>query len=237
MAAVTTTSALALRASVPAPLRDMLFGPPCTGTVLARFPTAVYVAVPRAFGLLAVLARDAVRLPCGLQLPQPRLDLPLDDVQVGAGLVRVGTAEIRPGRVVSMRVAPRAAAASALVREAAQEVDRVDIEIGLLGRGPGLTPWGDDVLAGYLAGAAAYALEIGELRAEIASAAPARTTTLSSALLQHAAAGETIPQIDGLLDALDGRRPLATALAELRAVGHTSGAGLAAGVVAAAVAA
>jgi hypothetical protein len=237
MAAVTTTSAVVLGASVPARLGDMLVGPPCTGTVLARFSTALYVAVPRGFGLLAVLARDAVRLPCGLQLSQPLVNLPSSDVQVGAGVVRVGTAEIRPGRVVSMRVARRAAPVSALVRQAAQAVDRVDIDVGLLGRGPGLTPWGDDVLAGYLAGAAAYGLEVDELQTDVAAQAPGRTTTLSSALLRHAAAGETIPQVEGLIDALVGRRPLTRALAQLREVGHTSGAGLAAGVVAAAVAA
>jgi hypothetical protein len=116
-------------------------------------------------------------------------------------------------------------------------VDSVDIDVDLLGRGPGLTPWGDDVLAGYLAGAAAYALEVDQLRTDVAAQAPERTTTLSSALLRHAAEGETIPQVEALIDALGGRRPLGTALAELHEVGHTSGAGLAAGVVAAAVAA
>ena len=59
---------------------------------------------------------------------------------------------------------------------------------------------------------------------------------MSAALLRHAAAGETIPQVNALLDALAGRRPLDRALAELHAVGHTSGAALAAGVITAAAA-
>jgi Protein of unknown function (DUF2877) len=66
---------------------------------------------------------------------------------------------------------------------------------GLLGRGPGLTPSGDDVLAGYLTGAAAFGLDAAALRQAIADLAPARTTTLSAALLWHAARGECIDEL------------------------------------------
>ncbi len=237
MATVTTTSAVALRASGPARMRDLLAGPSCAGTVLARFPAALYLAVPRGFGVLAVLARGALRLPCGLQLPGALPELAPDDVLVGHGAIRVGAVEIVPGRIVSVRVARRPVPAPAVVRQARRAVDRVDIDERLLGRGPGLTPSGDDVLAGYLAGAAAYGLPADALRAFVHANAVRRTTTLSAALLRHAAAGEAIPQISGLLDALGGRRPLGGALAELVAVGHTSGAALASGVVAAAVSA
>jgi hypothetical protein len=224
---------------VPAGVRDLLTGPACSGTVLAHFPTALYVAVPRGFGVIAVLSSTAVRLPCGLQLTAPQLDLPADpgDVVVGNGAIRVGPVEIGAGRTVSMGVARRPDPSPALVRQAQRSVDPVEVDERLLGRGPGLTPSGDDVLAGYLVGAAAYGLPADELRALVHSQAHRRTTTLSAALLRHAALGEAIPQVAGLLDALGGGRGLDRALAELLAVGHTSGAALAGGVLAAADAA
>ncbi|HEY7046546.1 MAG TPA: DUF2877 domain-containing protein [Jatrophihabitantaceae bacterium] len=234
MATVTTMSPVALRASVPAGMREVLTGPVCTGTVLARFATAWYVAVPQGFGLLAVLARSAIRLPCGLGVPHERLALPPGEVLVGAGAVRVGPAEIRAGRVVSLRVARRGAPRPEPLRRASAAVGRADVDEGLLGRGAGLTPEGDDVLAGYLVGAAAYGLPADDLRAFVHAQASRRTTTLSAALLRHAAAGEAIPQVAGLLDALGGRCPVDRALAALLAVGHTSGTALARGLLAAA---
>jgi len=238
MATVTTTPIVAFRASVPARIRQALSGRPCYGRVLGRFPSAVYVAVPHAFGVIAVLSRDAVRLPCGLAVQASNLDLPGDAV-VGDGVLRFGRIAIRPGRVVSAVVGRRPAPLRTRVRAAQAAVDPADISCPrrLLGNGAGLTPQGDDVLAGYLAGAAAYGLPADDVRALVDGEAASRTTTLSAALLRHAAVGEAIPQVDGLLDALDGRRPLDLALAELFAVGHTSGAALASGVVAAALAA
>jgi hypothetical protein len=238
MATVTTTPAVAFRASVPIRMWQALSGPPCRGRVLGRFPSAVYVAVPHAFGVIAVLGRDAVRLPCGLAVAARELDLPGDAV-MGDGALRFGPIAIRPGRVVSTSVGRRPTPLPDRVRAAQAAVDPADLSrpSRLLGRGDGLTPQGDDVLAGYLAGAAAYGVPADDVRALVDAEAASRTTTLSAALLRHAAAGEAIPQVHGLLDALDGRRPLDPALAELFAVGHTSGAALASGVVAAALAA
>jgi hypothetical protein len=238
MATVTTMPTVAFRASVPIRMQHALAGRPCHGRVLVRFPSAVYVAVPHAFGLIAVLGRDAVRLPCGLAVAAANLHLP-GDVIVGGGALRFGPVTIRPGRVVSTSVGRRRAPLQTRVRAAQAAVDPVDLTSPrrLLGSGPGLTPEGDDVLAGYLAGAAAYGVPADDVRALVHTEAASRTTTLSAALLRHAAVGEAIPQVGGLLDALAGRRPLDPALAELFAVGHTSGAALASGVIAAAVAA
>src|SRR5262245_29046727 len=130
MATETTMSPGAFRASVPAGIRDVLAGPVCTGTVLARFPTAWYVAVPRGLGPIAVLARTAVRLPCGLALARERLGRPPGDVLVGAGAVRVGPVEILPGRVVSLRVARRGAPWSEPLRRASAAVGRADVDEG-----------------------------------------------------------------------------------------------------------
>ena len=217
-------------------IRDAIAGGPVEATVLGRFPASLYVAVPRAFGVLAILSPAAVRLPCGVQVLDRQL--PVGDVVVGDGTVRVGSVVIRAGRVVSARVARRPVPRQ--LAEVQRVVAPVDIDAGLLGRGPGLTPSGDDVLAGYLVGATAYGSTdqaADDVRRLVESQAAQCTTTLSAALLRHAAAGETIPQVSGLLDALggsEGRHSLDRALADLYAVGHTSGAALASGVVAAA---
>jgi hypothetical protein len=239
MATATTMSRAALRASAPTRQRGMIAGPDLPGTVLGRFPSAIYIHVPAGFGVIALLTRDAVRVPCGLQLPSSSGEFPLDrlagPVRVGGGALRIGTAEITVGRFVSVSV-PRLPAP----RRFDSDID-IDVDVAhperLLGLGSGLTPSGDDVLAGYLVGAAAYGLPVEELRTFVRAEAPRRTTTLSAALLRHAAAGEAIPQVCRLLLALDDGIGTDDALAGLLRVGHTSGAALAAGVLAAARAA
>jgi hypothetical protein len=111
--------------------------------------------------------------------------------------------------------------------------------MSLLGAGPGLTPSGDDVLAGFLAGAAAFGIDASALREAIAVLAPARTTALSAALLWHAARGECIDELAGLAAVLTSQQPRGPELAgpavsRLMSVGHTSGAALALGLVTAA---
>ena len=114
---------------------------------------------------------------------------------------------------------------------------------GLLGRGPGLTPAGDDVLAGFLVGALAFGLDAGAIRAAVAALAPLRTTDLSAALLWYAARGECIDEVAVVVAVLCRRsaqadhRYASAALDRLLSVGHTSGAALASGLVAAAQAA
>ena len=109
----------------------------------------------------------------------------------------------------------------------------------LLGSGPGLTPSGDDMLAGFLVGAAAFGIDAAALREATAVLAPARTTALSAALLWHAARGECIDELASLAVVLtsQGRcRPdeAGRAVSRLLSVGHTSGAALALGLVTAA---
>jgi hypothetical protein len=105
----------------------------------------------------------------------------------------------------------------------------------LLGRGSGLTPTGDDVLAGALVTLAAFAPRAAApLAIAVTEAAGAATTAVSAALLRHAARGECIPQLAGLLAAVAGGRDaggLARAAGALLAVGHCSGAGLVHGVI------
>lgn len=112
----------------------------------------------------------------------------------------------------------------------------------LLGLGPGLTPSGDDVLAGTLSagmtlltamGAAGgrHAAVLRAVAAEVVVAAPRRTTALSASLLAHAARREMAAPASDLVVALAGRGDIDGCLRRLLGVGHTSGRDLAIGVV------
>jgi hypothetical protein len=97
----------------------------------------------------------------------------------------------------------------------------------LVGRGPGLTPLGDDVLAGWLVTRVAA----GAPDAAVADAVRRHrgaTTALSSTLLDCALRGEALPELRAWLTALGtaGEPPAAEALV---GVGATSGSGLLAG--------
>lgn len=119
-------------------------------------------------------------------------------------------------------------AVALLARDLVAGVPLAPAVTALLGRGPGLTPLGDDVLAGALVALVATgAPAAGRLAAETLPRAPHRTTFVSAALLHHAARGECVPELAAFIAGTPG-----AAQALLR-VGHTSGAGLAHGVRAA----
>jgi hypothetical protein len=113
----------------------------------------------------------------------------------------------------------------------------------LLGRGPGLTPAGDDLLAGLLAAVAPLAAATGlgpsttileavsATAASVAATAPAATTALSASLLRHAAASEVAAPAAALLAAMTGRGAVVAALDRLLDVGSTSGRDLALGLL------
>jgi hypothetical protein len=102
----------------------------------------------------------------------------------------------------------------------------------LVGAGPGLTPTGDDVLAGALV--AAYATEDARLdhwrSATRAALRTRRTTAVSRGLLHHALDGWATTEVADFVTGVCGGRPDAS-LRRLLAVGHSSGAALAAGVL------
>ena len=103
----------------------------------------------------------------------------------------------------------------------------------LQGRGAGLTPSGDDVLAGILLVGAINPACRGVLDRLARSA---RTTALSCAYLRWAAAGQSIQPVHALLDAAAAcdREGMRRAARSLAAVGATSGRALVAGVALAA---
>ena len=107
-----------------------------------------------------------------------------------------------------------------------------DAAIDVLGLGCGLTPAGDDIVAGALAVLAVTGRLDDSVRAAIETQSRTRTTSLSSALVAAAGRGEMIPQAARLLKAVaagEPREQVDTAARELFAVGSTSGHDLAAG--------
>jgi hypothetical protein len=112
--------------------------------------------------------------------------------------------------------------------------------VSLLGRGPGLTPSGDDVVCGILAGLtwqveadSLYPQLVATLAQAVNAVAATRTNRISAALLRHAATGLLYaPAMDlgAALLAGDSAAAYDAALC-LLAIGHTSGADLAVGIL------
>ena len=110
----------------------------------------------------------------------------------------------------------------------------------LLGKGPGLTPEGDDYLAGAMAGTRllAEALRrdrttalIAGVSVPLAKLADARTTSFSASLIHSALRGQVAEPAGGLLRALTGRGDVESSHQSLLSIGHSSGPALAAGIV------
>lgn len=236
-----------LPAAVSALVADILRAPSQMARVLGVFPTAVYLGLSRHDTVLPVLARDAVALPTGIRLGVGSHELswpvrPGDAVEVGARRVRLASVTIHVARTWSP---PRVTAAppeavplrldrpSPLRSRVADVVRCTDAVDTLVGLGPGLTPSGDDALCGaLLALRAAASARLGHVRQGVGDRLD-RTTSLSASLLRAAMEGYAVPCVVRLASALAaGDRPTAeAALAEVLAIGHSSGADIVAGLL------
>lgn len=110
---------------------------------------------------------------------------------------------------------------------------------GLLGKGPGLTPEGDDIIVGALAsyrllgratGLAANGF-LANVERSLVPTARRRTTRLSASLIGHALHGEVADALGRLMRAFAGRAELIPAVRALSALGHSSGPAMAFGAV------
>ena len=251
-------------AAGPALVRDLISGPVRPVDVLGRFATAVYLRLAGG-EVIALLSSDAVRLPIGLILPTSSREIPLTclngPVAVGSGAVHTGSWSCRVSRLVSLRAPaaltpdryacehlqrrladfeaadPELRLPDALLEVAHSPDVAADVVERLLWVGPGLTPAGDDVLAGLLVGLWSFGHRAEPLRLTVLAGLATGTTDLSAALLRCAARGESIPQVNQLLRTMSGSAWLGRvdhAMDDLVRVGHTSGTALATGVLAAA---
>lgn len=206
------TQPRALPASAPARVAARLrAAPDGPRAVLHAGPDALYVDLDgRALG---VVGRHAWQVPCALRTS---LDV-LPDVsraQVVGGVLHLDGRPVVVGRVVRTEVAVRPLELATTALDAA----------ALVGSGDGLTPYGDDVVCGYLAAHRAAGRATTILDAEVTRLLP-RTTLLSATLIECALRGEVLPEVADLLTAW-GTPAARDAEAALLRVGSSSGAGL-----------
>ena len=181
-------------------------------TVLHAGPDAVYVDLDG--WALGVVSARATQVPCALRSRASTLP-DVDACRVEGGVLHLDATPVVVGRLVATGV-PRAD-----VHLASQAPPSPG---DLVGHGDGLTPYGDDVLCGWLAIHRAAGVPTPALDDEIRRLLP-RTTKLSATLLDCAMRGEVLPEFAAYVASLGTERQT-DAEATLSAVGHTSGAGL-----------
>jgi hypothetical protein len=187
-----------------------------------RGPDAVYLDVGG--WCVGVVGTRATAVPCAVRTSLDTLP-DVSSAEVRDGVLHLDATPLVIGRIVDVHVPP-------LVEEVAQRPSRNlrsegtrSIDVGeLVGSGDGLTPYGDDVLCGWLAVHRAAGIATPEVDAEV-RAHLGRTTLLSATLLDCALHGEVVPEFAAFLTALDGPDEESCA-ATLEAVGHSSGRGL-----------
>ena len=173
--------------------------------VLHRGPDAVYVDISG--WCVGVVGTRATAVPCALR---SRLDRVPDvaAASVRGGVLHLDDVPVVVGRLVDVRV-PRLPLTG--------RPGPVDVS-ALVGRGDGLTPYGDDVLCGWLAVTRGAGIETPAVDAQVRSLA-ATTTLLSATLLECAMAGEVVPEFAAWLA---GTGPVEA----VERIGHSSGRGL-----------
>ncbi|MGI8418613.1 MAG: DUF2877 domain-containing protein, partial [Nakamurella sp.] len=219
--------------------------------------------------IVSLLSQQASGVPNGVRLQMSAAELPFAALQPGAPAT-IGAREIVLGDVVyrlartwHTAVSPIRPCGAALdtvadrlaMTQLGVPADRVatlsaGLAVGdpdaavrrLIGLGTGLTPGGDDMLAGLLVGlrASGKAVLLQQVRHTVGAdwaATAERTTSISVDLLRLAAAGHAATETLALLTAIHRtprplhHGPLHAAIDKLLAVGHTSGADLATGLL------
>jgi hypothetical protein len=192
--------------------------------------------------VLTVCTPDAVRLPDAVVT----MTLPPSEVCAGDGRLQAAAATWRvarwwrPPAPRGLPVPPRSGRPVPDLPEGALPPGRLPaptydglVPADLLGAGAGLTPAGDDILAGALV--TAHATGDPRLdawtRAIRAALATRTTTAVSRGMLHQALRGYATPQLAACLDPVCRGLDPAAAVADLLAVGHSSGAALWFGVV------
>ena len=229
-------------------------------TTLGAFPTARYLQLPGG-EVIAVLSADAVALPIGIVLDRPASALRLDTLDaafsIESGLLHWDRSpiELTGDRDTMLRFAgePNPAAVAWCRRRLDHSVSADDLAAAsllstapdaavarLLGGGPGLTPAGDDLLCGALAGTRLFgrvAVPLVRIVRRQLAERPRATTALSRQLLLQACDAAGVPQLQRLADSLcgpasAGSSELHRSFGALSAIGHSSGPALAAGLLA-----
>ncbi len=197
---------------------------------------------------VGVIASTAVRVPCALRAAIDSLSgiVPGDPISayLEGGTLHVGGRPLSIGRLeatyvprfdtgavfgtkaysVTVQATPPATVAEFAAAHLSRGRIDADTAAHLIGRGDGLTPLGDDVLAGWLALHRAAGVPTDDVD-DVVRRFASRTTLLSATLLDCAVHGEVIPEYAAWVRALGTPDAPARARA-LRTVGASSGAGL-----------
>ena len=207
---------------------------PGRGRVVAVYRRAAYLRLDNGIvGLVdALVAAGPLHVRCAV-LPRLRDGMPVasDGTRLTGGdwAVRIDAPVWRgelpePGSLDGDHERPVAVAP--VVEELVQDGRLEDLAGAVGGRGPGLTPAGDDLLAGVLVVAAAL---WGPSERLDALAARVATTEIARAFLVWAARGQCVAPVHDWLAAVAARRYVGRATEALVAVGASSGAHLATG--------
>ncbi|MDJ0924435.1 MAG: DUF2877 domain-containing protein [Acidimicrobiia bacterium] len=238
---------------------------PRTAEVLGTSAYAVWLRLEDA--VIVVSTRDATRLPNAVEIAADAADAVLQPVQhgaeveIGQGRITLGDVTVVARRWWDPRPALPALTAAQLEEALAylpSSVPGIDPEglhealhnlsptqllataKTLLGKGSGLTPEGDDYVAGSLAALRLFGEALQLAQAErllnrvshpLTKLADVRTTTFSAALIRYGLRGQVAEPAGRLIRALAGRGDIGGAHTRLQDVGHSSGPALAAGIV------
>ena len=204
--------------------------------------------------------KETVRLPNTVELAVDHLGRWVsndDAVVVGGGIITVGLLTVSPRRWFDPQPILSKCSSVQLAKNVTTLVDHAgaptdtclgealageDVEAVLsavrllLGKGQGLTPEGDDVVAGALASYVLLGRSIGVnstllegVTQPLEELSRTQTNSFSGALLRHALQGRVARPFSDVLHALTGRGDIASTTDRLLAVGHSSGPALAAG--------
>jgi len=258
--------------AVAAALTPLLTGPRTPGSVLAVFPGAASLGMDTPAGprIVSLLSLSASGVPNGVRVPLRVSDRPFAALRpgapatVGAREIVVGDQTYRMTRTWRTAVPPVRLCRQALAVLAGRLADlAIGVPLqrvralasgltagdprsairGLVGVGNGLTPGGDDIIAGTMVGlrAVGRTVLLQQVRRAVGADVGDRTTAVSADLLRLAAAGQAGTESLALLGALHAARPgirgisrldvLHSALDKLLTIGHTSGADLATGLL------
>lgn len=245
----------AVAGGAPVWIAERVNGPKHLGTIVHSGWDAIYI---ESLGdIIGVVSRHAVASPCTISTrlesvgdfyPEGQLPKPGQQIQIGAGFIEFPQSHLRIGRFTDLKMPSHLPFDAELIQDRIKELTGTEIQnselstdttnqlvqrptealLNLLGYGSGLTPYGDDVVSGFLA-----TLLVGNdpcainLRNSVNEIAPIRTTSLSATLLKRAGEGEVLPAFAEVVERLINNDGNAMAsISKLMAIGHTSGAGM-----------
>lgn len=245
----------AVAGGAPVWIAERINGPKHFGKIVHSGWDAIYI---ESFGdIIGVISRNAVASPCTITTrlesvgdfyPDGQLPKAGEQIPVGAGFIEFPESNLRIGRFAELRMPQQLSFDAGLIRNRITELTGTEHQtselptdqtnllvqnpnealLGLLGNGSGLTPYGDDVVSGFLATLLANGDKCAiSLRESVNELAPIRTTSLSATLLKRAGEGEVLPAFAEVVEHLvNNDKDVMESITNLLAIGHTSGAGM-----------